>query len=267
MLIFKNEIRMPPFCCDRERWWVLWLTTVSTCGTWGRRDPPSSTPSSSTERGKKWTQDRRWWEIPSVAIEVSVSPSLSDPPPQSGPLTLALARHELCPFRTWAVTHFTACVNCFCSFVTLYANRRHFVWQNVSTRLQNCAQGKERWQRCSPSPPPSLSLSVSLSLSLFLTERSLFGSLPLPLRLFPLPGHRCEPTQTPEGFHTSGLQTHTGKTEHKHKQTQAITTPTVEHTCYTDAPASGWRMACEMKNFSGWVNKHDEKCCVVGLKS
>ena len=120
-------------------------------------------------------------------------------------------------------------------------------------------------------PPLSLSLppplSLSLSLSLFLTERSLFGSLPLPLRLFPLPGHRCEPTQTPEGFHTSGLQTYTGKTEHKHKQTQAITTPTVEHTCYTDAPASGWRIACEMKNFSGWVNKHDEKCCVVGLKS
>lgn len=189
----------------------------------------------------------------SVAIHVSISPSLSLCFSSSIRPSHSLWRDMNCVLSERGQWHISPPVwtVSFRSLVTLYANRRRFVRQNVSTRLQNCAQGKGRWQRCSCSPslPPSLPLSLCLSLYLSLssTERSLFGSLPLPLRLFPLPGHRCEATQTPEGFHTSGSLTHTGKTEHKHKQTQAITTLTAENTCSTDAPSLGWWTACEIK--------------------
>lgn len=61
---------------DRGRWWVLWPTTAFTCGTWGRRDQPSCTPSSSTEKGEKCTHHLSCTNAPLPFLCSSVSSNL-----------------------------------------------------------------------------------------------------------------------------------------------------------------------------------------------
>lgn len=109
-----------PICYGRVRWWVLWLTTAFTCGTWGRRDQPSFTPSSSTERGKSAHKAVMWRYVCHVFIlplhSSSSSFSLflllcSPLPPQLGPCTLSGATWTV-SLQGGAVSQFAASVNC-----------------------------------------------------------------------------------------------------------------------------------------------------------
>lgn len=139
---------------DRERWWVLWLMTVSTCGTWDRRDQPSFTPSSSTERGKSLV-----WPV-TVFILLPHVFSLSFSSPSSVRPSHLLWCNVNCDFLSRSSATFC----CLCELLVFTAwhtvcKQTAFHLATVSVRLQKLCTGQKRWQGgwC------SLSLSLVVS--------------------------------------------------------------------------------------------------------
>ncbi len=225
------------FCYDRGRWWVLCLMTVFTCGTWGRRDQPSSTRSSSTERGKRCTRLQSSRETV-CQIDVTILLLLLLFHCFSSLLSVRTSHSLWCDMNCVLPSRGSVTVCCLCELLVFadcqYENRRNFIWQMCWHACRTLRGAKEVTETDALSLSLSLSfslcLSVSLSVSVLLswlvTEHSLFGSLTLPLRLSHHWGSGVNPPKHLKVYTSRCLHTPTHK---QNENTQATNTHTAAH--------------------------------------